>query len=94
MNKPIRELQDLRAMVMTKKRESTGGNPPSGQQEPEMLVLAPFTPRKNRSNKFRREKKQMGRVSHGSTRAIEGLRGLRLSLVPQPSGRENILQGV
>ena len=94
--KPIRELQDLRAMVMTKKqRESTGGNPPSGQHKPEMPVLAPFTPpRKNSNNTFRREKKYMGRTSHGSARAIEGLRGVRMSLVPRPGGRKGVLQGV
>jgi hypothetical protein len=28
-------------------RESTGGNPPSGQKKPELSCLVPFTPRNN-----------------------------------------------
>jgi len=36
---PERKFQDLRAMCMTKKRESEGGNPPSGRKNPELLCL-------------------------------------------------------
>jgi hypothetical protein len=34
-----------------KQRESTGGNPPSGQEKPELPCLVPFTPRNNQKQK-------------------------------------------
>ena len=46
-DKPVAKFQDLRAVVMTKKQESTGGNPPSGQKKPELSCLVLFTPRNN-----------------------------------------------
>ncbi len=42
----------------------------------------------------RREKMWSRRIRHGIARAIEDLRGLRLSLVPGPDPRECLLQGM
>ena len=41
-----------------------------------------------------RERTQLWRQSHGSARAIENLRGVRLSLVSHPDSRECLLPGV
>jgi hypothetical protein len=43
-------------------------------------------------NKSRRELARIRRISHGNARAIEGLRGVRLSLVPRPNPWECVLQ--
>jgi hypothetical protein len=42
--------------------------------------------------KIRRDRKDVRRVGHGSARAIEGLRGLRLPLVSRPDTKERVLQ--
>lgn len=43
------------------------------------------------SKKIRRELTRRWRFSHGIARAIEGLRGVRKSLVPRPDSREHLL---
>ncbi len=81
-------------MSMTKKRESEGGNPPSGRENPELLCLVFSTPRKNRYKEVRRDEKGIRRISHGIARATESLRGVRLSLVPRPDPGQCLLPGV
>jgi hypothetical protein len=77
-----------------KKRESEGGNPPSGRENPELPSLVLVTPRNNSFEKIRREKIRLRRVGHGSARAIENLRGVRLSLVPPPELWKCLLPGL
>ena len=89
-----RKFHDLRAMSMTKKQESEGGNPPSGREKSELSCLVLFTPRNNSKKNIRREKTRIRRIRHGIARAIEGLRGVRLSLVPCPDCRYGLLQGM
>jgi hypothetical protein len=59
-----------------------------------LSCLAWFSsPRGTSSTTFRREmKQQTRRISHGSVRAIEDLRGLRLPLVSAPYTYERVLQ--
>ncbi len=45
-----------------KKRESEGGNPPSGHENPELPCLVLFTPRDNSYKKIRREKTRTRRI--------------------------------
>jgi hypothetical protein len=53
----MRENSSICALkIMTKKRESEGGNPPSGRENPELPCLVLFTPRNNRYENIRREK--------------------------------------
>jgi hypothetical protein len=93
--RPVRTFQDLRAIIMTKKQENTGGNPHSGPEKPELQCLLLITPRKIKYfQKNRRDKTRIRRISHGIARAFEGLRGVRLSLVPLPKSRKRVLQGV
>ncbi len=91
---PERKFQDLRAMSMTKKRESEGGNPPSGRKNPELLCLVLSTPREKRCKEFRRDKMRIRRISHGNARATENLRRVRMSLVPCPGSRHCLLPGM
>src|SRR5271157_1916251 len=49
---------------------------------------------KTMKKQSRREKTRTRRFSHGIARAIESLRGLRLSLVPRPDPGECVLPGV
>jgi hypothetical protein len=42
--------------------------------------------------KIRRDRKDVWRVGHGSACAFEGLRRLRLPLVPRPDTKERVLQ--
>ncbi len=93
-DKPVEKIPGSARCGHDKEQESTGGNPPSGQEKPELPCLVLFTPRNNSTTKVRREMKQIRRISHGNARAIESLRGLRLSLVPYPDSRECVLQGM
>jgi hypothetical protein len=47
-----RLFQDLRAYGHDRKQESTGGNPPSGQEKPELSSLVLFTPWNNMHHKI------------------------------------------
>jgi hypothetical protein len=49
LSRPGRTFQDLRAIIMTKKQENTGGNPHSGPEKPDLPCLALFTPRNNKN---------------------------------------------
>jgi len=42
---PVAKFQDLRAYGHDPKQEKPGGNPPSGQKNPELPCLVLFTPR-------------------------------------------------
>ncbi len=81
-------------MVMTENKRAQAAIP--HQDNRNLSCLAWFSsPRGTTSNtKFRREMKPIWRISHGSARSIEGLRGVRLSLVPGPDPRECVLQGM
>lgn len=69
-----RNLQDLRAVVMTvRTRKHRRQSPTQGQNKPELFSLVLFSSRNCDNYQFRREMKKIGRISHGSARAIEGM---------------------
>jgi len=47
-----RKFQDLRAYGHDRKQENTGGNPPSGQEKPELSSLVLFTPANHQHRKI------------------------------------------
>ena len=49
---PIGKFQDLRTNGHDRQQESTGGNPPSGQEKSELPRLVLFTPRNNLQHKL------------------------------------------
>jgi hypothetical protein len=79
---------------MTKKRERTGGDAPSGQKKPEAPGRILFNaahcdnPMESGRNTLK------GKIRHGIARATENLRGMRLSLVPGSNSGECLLQGL
>ena len=81
-------------MVMTTNKRAQAAIP--HQDRRNLSCLAWFSsPRGTTSTtKLRREMKQARRIGHGNARAIEDLRGVRLSLVPFPNSRKCVLQGV
>jgi hypothetical protein len=81
-------------MVMTDNKRAQVAIP--YQDRRNLSCLAWFSsPRGTTCNtNFRREMRQIRRMSHGSARSIEGLRKLRLSLVPSPDTRYCVLQRV
>ena len=58
-----------------------------------LSCLSRFRTSAGLGEKARRARKSIRRCSHGSARSIEGMRGVRLFLVPQPGRRERLLQG-
>ena len=81
-------------MVMTDNKRAQVAIP--HQDRRNLSCLAWFSsPRGTTCNtNFRREMKLIRRISHGSARAIEGLRRMWLPLVPGPDSRECVLQGM
>jgi hypothetical protein len=49
--RPVEKIPGSARYEHDKKRENTGGNPPSGQEKPELPFLALFTPRNNKHHK-------------------------------------------
>jgi hypothetical protein len=89
------KFQDLRAMGLIDNKRAETVIP---QQDERILsCIAWFsTPRKSIEikNIGRERTQQRWRNNHGSARAIENLRGVRLSLVSHPDSRECLLPGV
>jgi hypothetical protein len=81
-------------MVMTDNKRAQVAIP--HQDRRNLSCLAWFSsPRGTTCNtNFRREMKQIRRISHGSARSVESLRRMRLPLVPCPDTRECVLQRV
>ena len=81
-------------MVMTENKRAKAAIP---HQDTRNLSCPPWfsSPRGTTcKTDFRREKKDMRRISHGSARDFEGLRGVRLSLVPRPDPWKCLLQAM
>jgi hypothetical protein len=88
------KFQDLRAMSMTKNERIRAAIPHQGERTLNSHARF-FLPRGNKMLKLiRRESTGIRRIRHGFARAIEDLRGMRLSLVPRPDSRERVLQGM
>ena len=88
-----RKFQDLRVTNMTKNERAPAAIPHQDMRNlrsPAWLSV----PRGAQNNRGRRELLQTRRNRHGFARAIENLRGVRLSLVPRPDSRECLLPGV
>ena len=79
---------------MTSQRENADGNPPSGRENPELPGPVVFTPRINDDKGIRWEIKPRGTKGHGIARALESLRGVRLSLVPRSNRGERLLRAM
>jgi hypothetical protein len=82
------------AMYMTKNEKTRAAIP---HQDARNLSSRSrfFLPRGNRMSKQgRRETTEKRRIRHGIARALENLRGVRLSLVPRPNPGECLLQGM
>ena len=93
--RPGRKFQDLRAMSMTINRRTRVANP--HQDHRILSSLAWFSaPHRTITSKTKIcwEKREIRRSSHGIARALEDLRGVRLSLVPGPGPGECLLPGV
>ena len=77
----MRNFQDLRAIDMTTHEGAQAAIPHQGHRN--LSGRAWFSsPRGKATTKtLRRAKKRSWRIRHGTARAIEGLRGVRLSLV-------------
>jgi hypothetical protein len=85
-----RKFHDLRALNMTKNERAQAAIPHQDTRNlncPAWFSLA----RGARDHKNRRELARIGRNSHGTARAFENLRGVRLSLVPCPDPRNGVL---
>ena len=89
-----RSFQDLRAMSMTKDERTWVAIPHKGKRD--LSCRTRFSsPRGTAVHRIgRRAKTRTRRNRHGFARAIEDLRGVRLSLVPCPDPRECLLQRV
>ena len=92
--KPVRIFQTLRAISMTKNERRQAGIP--HQDTRNLSSPAWFSSPRGTTEikKIRREMTRLRRNSHGIARAIENLRGLRLSLVPCADSRKCLLPGV
>jgi hypothetical protein len=92
--RPLRNFQDLRVMSMTKNQKTQAAIP---HQDIRILnCLARFSSPRGRTMQYsdRRVATRLRRNSHGVARAIEGLRGLRRSLVPCPDPWQHLLPEV
>jgi hypothetical protein len=88
------KFQDLRAVVMTENKRAQAAIPHQDMRNLSCLAWFSSPRGTTSSKKLRRAMKLIRRNSHGNARAIEDLRGVRLSLVPHPDPRECVLQGV
>ena len=88
------EFRDLRAMSMTKNEGAQAAIPHQGIRNLSCRAWFSSPRGTTMTNKNRREKTRTRRFSHGIARTVEGLRGMRLSLVSRPNPRECVLQGV
>lgn len=88
------EFPDLRANSMNKNKRKQAGV--SYQGERNLSAFACFSRPRHEATSFeqRREWALSRRIRYGIMRATEGLRGVRLSLVPGPELRDCLLQGV
>ena len=86
-----RKFQILRAKVMTKRAGTRKAIPHQDGRIPSRLLLFHSPRGTTRSTKTQRDAAGLRRKSHGIARSIEGLRGLRLSLVPRPNSRNCLL---
>jgi hypothetical protein len=90
-----REFQILRADIMTKNKRSQTAIP-----HQDMRILSCFawfsSPRGTAVTKNNRRERtqQQRRIVHGIARAIENLRGMRMSLVPRPDTCKCLLPGL
>src|ERR1035438_2746660 len=88
------KFQNLRAMSMTKNERIPEAIPHQGTRT--LNSHTRFFPTRGYETlkQVRREQTRTWRISHGFARALENLRGVRLSLVPRPDPRECLLQGM
>jgi hypothetical protein len=86
--------QNLRAMSMTVNETTREAIPHQGTRI--LSCLATFSlPHESATNKrIRWEIKPRGTKGHGIARALENLRGVRLSLVPRPNRGECLLRAM
>ena len=91
--KLVELFQHLRADIM-KKNERTQ----TAIENQDTRILNSYawfpSPRQEKTKKLSGRKKDLRRIRHGSVRAIEDLRGLRLSLVSGQASRDGLLQGM
>jgi hypothetical protein len=88
------KFQNLRAMSMTKSERIPAAIPHQGARTLSSRIRYFLTRGYKTLKQGRREKTRTWRFRHGFARAIENLRRVRLSLVPQPDSRECLLQGM
>jgi hypothetical protein len=80
----MRIFQNLRAMSMTKNERRQAAIPHQDTRNLSSPAWFSSPRRKTVSKRNRRVMSEIRRFSHGIARAIESLRGVRLSLVPRP----------
>jgi hypothetical protein len=86
----MQNFQDLRAMSMTKNESTQAAIPHQGIRILSCRVQFSLPRGMDVQKKSRREIEH-SRRSHGNARAIESLRGVRMSLVPRPNNGEYLL---
>jgi hypothetical protein len=82
--RPVREIPGSARYEHDKNERIRAAIPHQGARNLSCRCLVLFTPRNKKSKQNRRETTRIRRNSHGIARAIENLRGVRLSLVPCP----------
>jgi hypothetical protein len=94
LGRSVRIFQDLRAMSMTTNKRIRTVIPHQSMRILSCHVRF-FSPRRQAdTNCVRPEMKEKRSIGHGVARAIEDLRGVRMSLVPHSNPRERLLQDV
>ena len=88
------EFQNLRAMSMTTNERSRPAIPHQGARNLSSRAWISLPRGRTATNESRRELAGRRRTRHGIARAIEGLRGVRLPLVPDPGSRQRVLRWV
>ncbi len=80
--------------VMTKRAGTQKAIPRQDRRILSSLLLFHSPRGTTRTTTIQRDAKGQRRKGHGTARSIEGLRGLRLSLVPRPESRNCLLQAL
>jgi hypothetical protein len=83
----VRKFQDLRAINMTTHEGAQAAIPHQGYKNPSCQAWFSSPRRKAITNRVRRAKERIRRNRHGTARAIENLRGVRIfGVEPRQSG--------
>ena len=92
--RPMPKFQNLRAMGMTVNKRTRAAIPHQDTRILSCNALFSLPRESTTSLRIRQEMKTRGKSRHGIARALENLRGVRLSLVSHPSPGKCLLRAV